>query len=185
MRTLYILLILVSYINLNGQEQKSIDLKKSTLKWTARSTVTGSYSGNLAFNSGSITIMDSQIIDAEVEVNMLSLTAENKDLEKHLKAEDFFNVEKYLTATFSLIDKALINNSAIDAKGKMTIIGQTQEIIVKLQVDRSEGLITIKGKVIIDRTKFGIYHNSPSFLTRLKEKAIADEFEIKLGLVFQ
>lgn len=37
----------------------------------------------------------------------------------------------------------------------------------------------------MDRTQYGVNHNSPSIFKRLKEDAIADEFVLKGELIFQ
>ncbi|MFT5617313.1 MAG: hypothetical protein ACI85I_000529 [Arenicella sp.] len=38
---------------------------------------------------------------------------------------------------------------------------------------------------IIDRTKFGITYNSPSYFEKMKDQAIADEFTISFNWVFE
>lgn len=187
MRTLSLLLLFNWSLALSSQtiNTKQILISESKLSWTAKSSITGSYSGTINYQSGTITVKENELVSAEVVVDMQSLLAENKELESHIRGEDFFDVEKHPTATFILdqVTKIEQNNTAI--KGKMTIIGTTKEIESNTMITKDQDRLRVSGRIVIDRTAFGVYHNSPNFFTRLKEKSIADEFTIEVDLIFQ
>ena len=46
-------------------------------------------------------------------------------------------------------------------------------------INITDQLITITFDAQLDRTAYGITYNSPSFFTKLKDQAIADEFTLK------
>lgn len=183
------ILVLFLIIIVNGSataQQRQLDLTKSSIKWTGKNAVTGQkLSGTLKFKSGNINLQDQSIISAELVVDMLSLTAENEELQGHLRAEDFFDVDQFKTATFKLLEQAQIKEGSFEMKGTMTILNKSNEVSAKLQYMALENASSIKGSMTIDRTIFGIYHNSESFFTRMKEKAISKDFEIELQLFFQ
>ena len=77
-----------------------------------------------------------------------------------------------------------IENDSIKVSGEMTIIGETVELTWPVSIIQGEKGVLIKSKMKIDRTKFGIYHNNSSFMKRMKEKMVAEEFEIEFNIVF-
>ena len=103
-----------------------------------------------------------------------------ESLDNHLKAEDFFGVEKHKTA--NLVFKT------ISGKGKglysitadLTIKGITKPITFDITVVGNTATTTLK----IDRTKYDIKYGSGSFFSDLGDKTISDEFELKVNLVW-
>ena len=185
MKTILCLLILFFNCALCAQNEKTIITEKSELKWTAKNSITGDYTGTLSFKSGSLIVKEMQVISANIQVDMLSLVAENKELQEHIRGEDFFDVKKYPSSSFRLTDAAKITNDSIQGTGILTIIDESTEIKCPVLIQSSERYLIVKGQLMIDRTKFGIYHNNSSFMQRMKEKAIVDEFEIEFSLYFE
>ena len=102
-----------------------------------------------------------------------------KKLDGHLKADDFFGVEKHKKATlvFKSVTKNETNYSVV---GDLTIKGITNKVSFELAVSENTATTTFQ----IDRTKFGIKYGSASFFDGLKDKAIYNEFDLKVSLKF-
>ena len=72
----------------------------SKVKWTGEKAI-GTHWGYLQFSSGELVFDEGKLIDGNFIVDMNSLQikdTDNKKLLKHIKSDDFFDIEKYPTA---------------------------------------------------------------------------------------
>lgn len=158
---------------------------KSKITWAGKAAFSAyTLGGTLQLKSSNIDMVDKEIQSADFIFNMKTIDAENKDLTKHLKSKDFFEVKKYNTATFVLVALTTDTANQVLAKGNLTIKCTTKEVSFPIQINQSDNQLTVKGQAIINRTDFGITFNSPSFFEKLKNQAIADDFELNFDLVF-
>lgn len=181
----YIIAILLFSI-VGTTQQYNLNIKKSQLKWTGKAAFSAyTLSGQLKAKSGNFTITDGQLTEATIVINMKSLSSGMKDLTKHLRSKDFFEVKKHTTASFKLtepIDLKVKNPKAI---GQLTIKGVTKKYAFPLSIMAVKKGYQAKGKLTINRTDFGIFYNSPNYFEGLKQQAIADDFELELDLWFE
>ena len=63
----------------------------------------------------------------DAKANMRSITTNNKDRDKHLNAEDFFNTKKFPTTTFKSKSVAK-NGEKLKIVGDLTLRGVTKEV---------------------------------------------------------
>lgn len=177
---LFTLLLLIS---VNSFTQ-SLNTKKSTISWTGKAAFNSySLTGNLFAKSGTLVIKNDSITKLEVVIDMKSLDHKNKDLKKHLRNKDFFEVKKYKTASFTLLNPVKINEGKAVLIGNMTIKNTTKKEIIEVEINQEKGM-EINFKTSLDRTKYGVKFNSPSFFKKMKENAIADEFSLTSNLFF-
>ncbi len=157
-----------------AQGNLPVNVSNSLINWTGHAEV-GSYAphGTLYFKSGSILVNKSEITSAILSIDMKSMKQENEHLLEHLKSDDFFDVEKYPFSTI-LIEK-VVNGTAF---GQLTIKNKTLPFQCRVNVGQGSSMITISGKVVIDRTKYGIIYNSGNFFSGLGDKAIRNTFDI-------
>ena len=109
------------------------------------------------------------------------LTGEYKDkLDGHLKADDFFGTEKFPTAT--LVFKKITPKTAglYVITADLTIKGITKPVTFDLTVGKNAATTTL----VVNRTSYDIKYGSKSFFDSLGDKAISDEFELKVSLKF-
>ncbi|WP_299120351.1 YceI family protein [uncultured Tenacibaculum sp.] len=181
---------------------KSINIDKSTIIWKGHK-ILGSHTGEiklknagLTFNNGTLTkgsfIVDMNTIKAvelmkdgddneeEEENNEGEEHDDRDDLANHLKNEDFFDVNKYPEATFT-IKEATNNGNSYKIKGDMTIKGITKEI----SFDATITAQTLKAHIKINRTDFGIKYGSGSFFKNLGDNIIKDQFDLIISLVIE
>ena len=181
-RFLISLLSFLLLANLNFAQEYTLNIEASALKWTGHAAI-GNYAptGALTPKSGVFNLSEGA---AEIIIDMQTLTAEDADLENHLRTKDFFQVKKFKTARFTLTDELKIIDQKTTLKGELTIKNQTHPIEVPIKVEEFENGITVSGTLSVNRTKYGIIYNSPNFFENLKDQAIGDVFEIEFHLVF-
>ncbi|WP_298310506.1 YceI family protein [uncultured Aquimarina sp.] len=188
MKTLQILLItLCLHIGLQKAYTQNfeLDTRKSELFWTGKAAFTSySLKGTIATKKGIISISDTTITALNIFIDMKSLDHENNDLKNHLKNEDFFEVKAFPKATFLINNVIEISNKKAILHGALTIKGKTNTENIAVRIEQAESGITLKFNHTIDRTKYGVNHNSPSIFKRMKENAIADEFTLEGTLIF-
>jgi len=180
MKTICITFVLFLSTFVQAQTTATISEKQQTISWIGKAAV-GGYApeGTLEIKTASITFTSEEIMDLQLVVDMKSLEQENKQLRDHLLEKDFFYTEKYPEATFKLSMATPINNGKVQLKGMMTIRGETQEENIEATVVYSEENITLQFNHTMDRTRYGVNHNSPTLFKRIKENAIADDFVLK------
>jgi polyisoprenoid-binding protein YceI len=185
MKNLQIITVLILFISLNCRAQKfNLDKKTSIISWTGKAAFNAySLKGSLQAKSGEIKIDKDSITKLEVFIDMKSLDHENKDLKKHLKNKDFFEVKRYQTAVFKLMKPAKIINGKAILIGNMTIKNSTKKEEIEIEISRNDK-VKVNFKTTLDRTKYGVKFNSPTFFKKMKENAIADDFVLKSELIF-
>lgn len=159
--------------------------QQSQLTWTGKAAFSAyALSGTIQMETATILVEDEKIKSGNFVFDTKSIDGEIKDLIRHLKSKDFFQVKKYKTAVFELTTIKLSEEKQWIAEGNLTIKNTTKPVAFLIDQNIAEDQLTVKGKAIINRTKFGITFNSPSFFEKMKEQAIADDFELNFELVF-
>lgn len=187
MKNILLTFILFLFYNLSPSvaQDWAFVLAKSKITWAGKAAFSSyTLGGTLQLKSSVINVAENEIQSADFIFNMKTIDGENKDLTKHLKSKDFFEVKKYNTAKFVLVALTTDTANQVIAKGNLTIKCTTKEIAFPIQINQSENQLAVKGKAIINRTDFGITFNSPSFFEKLKDQAIADDFKLNFDLVF-
>ncbi len=181
-----IVLITLLCVTIAVEAQKlEINTKESTIFWTGKAAFnTYTLTGSLQVKSGTLTIKNDSIQRLEVHIDMKSLNHKNNDLKKHLRNKDFFEVKKYPIATFILKKPTSIIDGKSTLIGTMKIKETSREEKISVTILKENKRIKISFSTRIDRTKYGVKFNSPSFFKKMKENAIADEFILKSELFF-
>lgn len=178
-------LIIIGLQKIQAQNY-TLDVKSSELSWTGKAAFNSyALTGTITPKSGTVTALDKTISSLQLIINMKSIDHENNDLKNHLKNEDFFEVKKYPTATFIVNNSVTLENTETVLTGSLTIKGKTNTENIPVTIESKGTDILITFKYLIDRTKYGVNHNSPSIFKRMKENAIADEFILEGKLLFK
>ncbi len=174
----------------------TLDTTASAAVWTGKK-IAGPHTGKVNFKEGAFDYKKGKLTKGNVVIDLNSITNDdvkdadyNKKLVEHLKGEDFFNTAKFPTATFKITTFSEIYNIVegqpnMEAKGTLTIKGVTKPYSTKVFFTPSETGFGVKGKILIDRTQFGLKYNSKKFFDpkALGDKLIDDTFEVDLNLV--
>ena len=184
----YLLFLLLPHFSigiLNSQEYL-LSVDESSIGWTGKAAFSAySLSGSIAPKSGSIIVEMDDIREAAIIINMLTLEAENADLQKHLRSKDFFEVNRFPKSEFHLTNAESTSDSTVKIYGVMMIKEKEQTENFEILLDQSETWLSISGQIVLDRTDYGVNYNSPNVFKKLKENAIADEFVLELNLLFR
>lgn len=166
----------------------NIDPAISTIVWVGKK-VTGEHTGNIKVSKGSLVFDGKNIKSANVEIDMTSISCTdltdpgyNGKLVGHLKNDVFFGTDKFPKATFVLTKATPKGNNHFDVVGNLTIKNITHEVKFPATIKSEGNKVTATGKVVVDRTKYGIKYGSGSFFDNLGDKAIDNEFTLDLNL---
>jgi len=170
-----------------------MDTAATKMEWFA-SKVTGKHNGTLKIKSGELKVQGGKLIAGMFTMDMKSIKVAditeaetNAKLTAHLNSEDFFNTSTNPEATFELISAEPIANAATDApnytlKGNLTIKGISKAISFPAKVQLTDDAVNASAEFPIDRTEWDIKYGSGKFFKDLADKAINDNFDVKLNI---
>jgi polyisoprenoid-binding protein YceI len=155
------------------------NILKFDITWTGYGEI-GNYSltGKVKLKEGTIAFSGDTLKAAQIVIDLNTMTHEENNLVAHLKGEDFFEVAKYPTAELQI--KSIDNSNSLQPKvsADLTIKGVTKTIQFSVNISKTINSKTLKGKINIDRTAFGIKYNSKSFFSNLGDQAIKNNFDL-------
>lgn len=185
------LVALITFAFTGKKGEYIVDKEESTITWTGRKVV-GEHYGSIEISKGKLLWDGKKLKGGSFVVDMNSIT--NADITDegyrdkligHLKSDDFFSTEKFPTAKFEITDVKAKGKNKYQVKGDLTIKGITHPIEFPAETEVKDGKILAKATILVDRTKYGIRYGSGSFFDDLGDKAIDNEFELKVSLVAQ
>jgi len=166
-----------------------IDTMNSKAEWKGFKVVKSdntSHIGTLKFESGEVTVKDNKLESGQFVIDMNSIANEdlketdgNAKLIGHLKSADFFDVEKFPTASYEItkISEAPGGsdyNTVLD--GNLTLKGITKPATFNANVKIKDGELSIATEPKdINRDEFGIKFQMPA-----AEGLIKNEINVQL-----
>ena len=194
MRNLIVGLVIGASVSFGAyaKTNQELDLAASTFKWTGRK-VSGEHTGGIKFKSGSVSLEKGVPVGGEFALDMATINDVDLDnaewrtkLETHLKSPDFFNVEKFPTATFK-VESAKAQGAAgeYEITGTLTVKDISKPVIFVAKVNEEKDLAKATAKFQINRLNWDIKYNSGKFfdVKKLGDKMIYDDIGIELSLV--
>lgn len=164
-----------------------VDASKSKVEWLAKK-VTGQHNGTVVLTNGNLLVSGEKITGGSFTIDMrsiacLDLTGEwNDKLVGHLKSDDFFSVENNPTSKFD-ITKVIEKEGNTVIEGNLTIKGITKPISFPASISKKGDVLVAIATIKIDRTKYDIKYGSKSFIEGIGDKAIDDDFEMKVNII--
>ena len=175
-----------------SQGQKyTIDTKESVLIWKG-SMVFDFDKGDVGYvyiSKGELMIEKDSLVGGTVVIDMNTIEYGDKEKKntpvKHLKSPDYFDVEKFPISTFAItkVESVNVRSKTIKVTGNLTIKGITNPITIPAEIEVKDGMVRASGKVIIDRTQWGIRYRSGKFYDNLADNAVSDDIEIRMKIV--
>jgi len=165
-----------------------IDTKESVVTWKG-SMLMGSnfHTGYVYISKGELMIENGQLMGGTVEIDMNTIEDEthgsNNELINHLKSPDFFDVKKFPFSTITITRGASINNENKKITGNLTIKGITNPVTFPAKVEVKGGFVKANGKLVIDRTNWGIRYRSGRSYDMLADETISDSVEFNIKIV--
>ena len=181
-----IALALTAFVAISTTAQtKKIDVKTSTIEWVGKK-VTGQHNGTVNFKDGALVFKGKKLVGGSFTADMTSLTATDVTgeslgkLNGHLKADDFFGTDKFPAATLVIKKIGAKSANVYTATADLTIKGITKPVTFDITVNGK----TATSAFNVNRTVYDIKYGSKSFFESIGDKAISDEFELKVTLKF-
>lgn len=144
----------------------AIDPTHSTVGFTVRHLVVSKVRGRFQNFSGTVTVATDGTPSVDAKIDVTSITTDNEQRDGHLKTADFFEVEKFPTATFKSTSVKADGGDFV-VTGDFTLHGVTKSIDLKLEfngVNAGMGNGPVAGfeaSTTINRKDFGISIDMP------------------------
>ncbi|MBJ7351316.1 MAG: YceI family protein, partial [Rhodococcus sp.] len=144
----------------------AIDPTHSTVGFTVRHLVVSKVRGRFQAFSGTVTVATDGTPSVDAKIDVTSITTDNEQRDGHLKTADFFEVEKFPTATFKSTSVKADGGDFV-VTGDFTLHGVTKSIDLKLEfngVNAGMGNGPVAGfeaSTTINRKDFGISIDMP------------------------
>ncbi|MDB5227914.1 MAG: yceI [Bacteroidota bacterium] len=166
-----------------------INPSKSTIEWTGKK-VLGQHNGTVNISEGFLQVTNNVISGGSFIIDMTSIKdidlkdeGYNQKLIGHLKSADFFNAEKFPTATVELkkIEKyKTIGNYKITAD--VTIKGITNPVVFDADLNQTGNTYSGTANIVIDRSKWDVRYGSSSFFDNLGDKTISNDIQLTVKI---
>jgi polyisoprenoid-binding protein YceI len=163
----------------NG-EAVAITAENSKVEFTG-SKVTGEHKGGFKNFTGNIDLVNGKPEESQVsfEIQMNSVFTDADGLTKHLQTGDFFDVEKFPTASFT--SGKIAADSAKGAgnytvMGGLTLRGVTKTITFPAKITVDADKVGVDSEFVINRKDFGIVYAGKA------DDLIRDEVLLRLNL---
>ncbi len=181
---LFTALFLSVSLTSNAQVKLTADTSKTKLLWLGEK-VTGQHAGTIKLRDGWLTWQDNKTVSGEFNIDMSTIEESNNtvNLEKHLRSEDFFSVDKFPVATLQITGSDPFDKGTAVVRGNLTIKGITNPIEFKAAVQKKDDGTWFYANISVDRTKYNIRYGSGTFFDNLGDKTIFDEFKLKVSLL--
>lgn len=148
----------------------------SAITW-AGTKPDATHSGTFKIANGTVSVENNQLTAGSFTIDITSLVnhdleGEWKDkLEGHLKSPDFFDAEKFPTASFTITKVEPFDSTAGSSllagathliSGNLTLKDSTKNISFPASINITETAITAKADFNIDRTLWGMNYKGPN-----------------------
>ena len=164
---------------------------KSLINWTGKK-IAGIHTGTINLSAGNLEVENGKIVGGSFDIDTHSIVVTNIEDPKtnaqfagHLFSDDFFSVDKFPTANFTIINATPIDGNTCKIDGLLTIKGTTHSLSFEAKVDVQENTVSAAGEIIVDRTKYGIKFGSGNFFKSLGDNLIYNDFTLDMNLVAQ
>ncbi|ANF49753.1 polyisoprenoid-binding protein [Chryseobacterium glaciei] len=171
--------------------QYTLDTLNSKVEWKGYKVFKSentSHFGTIKFESGDVTVKDGKLESGKFVADMNSLTSVDlKDdadqlgkLNGHLKSGDFFEVEKFPTASYEItkVTPAAEGDYNTLLDGNLTIKGITKPTQFKANVSVKDGVVSVATEPKdIKREEFGVKFQAPA-----ENGVIKDEVTLQINV---
>ncbi|WP_183573591.1 YceI family protein [Mucilaginibacter sp. X5P1] len=156
---------------------------QSNIDWVGKK-VTGAHNGTIAVKEGELVLNNGKLTGGKFVIDTTSIKildvtdpATNAQFFGHLASDDFFSTEKYPEAILKITS---VSDKHIE--GDLTIKDITHPVAFDAAVNINDDILTATGKLVIDRTKYGMKFRSGNFFKDLGDTLIYNDFELNVSL---
>src|ERR1700761_9483767 len=156
---------------------------QSNIGWVGKK-VTGAHNGTIAVKEGQLILKNDKLAGGIIVVDTASIAildvtdpATNAQFAGHLASDDFFSTEKYPEATLEITS---VSGNHVD--GTLTIKGISHPVGFNAAVNINRDTLIATGKLVIDRTKYGMKFRSGNFFKDLGDTLIYNDFDLNVNV---
>ena len=147
-------------------------------------TEASSHDGTVNVKSGAVVLKGNQLVGGTFVLDMTSISSTDlqgeyqQKLNSHLKNGDFFEVDKFPTATFKITSVKKGTNGKSIVSGTLTAKGKTNAVSFPAKISYSKGVVSlVSQKFTFDRQKFDVAYKSS-----MKDVFVKDEVDMTVKL---
>jgi rhodanese-related sulfurtransferase/polyisoprenoid-binding protein YceI len=171
-----------------------LDLERSLIHWTGRNAANSHY-GTIRFAGGWVAVEEGELRGGEASADMRTIEVDDLEGEtsqmliRHLATGDFFQIDRYKTATFRLEEADAVPGAApgqtnVSVRGTIELRGVTNPLNFPAVFARAgDDGVALQGTFQLDRTRFGSRYGSGRFFERLGQHLVNDQVTIQVRLV--
>jgi polyisoprenoid-binding protein YceI len=146
-------------------EKFVLDSNHTNIIWHANHLGFSNPDGKFAKANGYITLDEKNpsVSSVNVTIDTSSIITGNEAFDKHLKGSDFFNVEKYKTATFVSTKVDIYNEKYAKIYGDFTMLGVTKPVVLYAKLNKigkhpftKKKSVGFSATTVIKRSEFGM-----------------------------
>ena len=172
-----------------------VDTEKSVVEWTGRN-INNRHYGRIAISGGEVVLADGLPVSGRFVLDMAGIS--NIDLQdegwramllRHLKSDDFFDVERYPTTVFELRGAAAIAGATpgtpnVEISGSLTVKGMTRPLCFPAMIaPQEDGTLKAQAALDLDRTLWNVCYGSGKLYERLGMHLVNDLVSVELFIV--
>ncbi|HEY4336370.1 MAG TPA: YceI family protein [Puia sp.] len=164
-------------------QQFEIVASKSNIDWVGRK-VAGAHNGTINVKNGNLTVNNGSISGGKFVIDTRSIKildvtdpATNAQFAGHLASDDFFSSEQYPEASFEVT--GVIGDHI---EGNLTIKGITAPVGFDADVKVAGDSLVASGKVVVDRTVYGMKFRSGNFFKDLGDNLIYNDIDLNVNI---
>jgi polyisoprenoid-binding protein YceI len=177
---------------LTGDKVYTLLPGKTSIKWFGAKKLTdGKHNGSVLLQSGELAATNGMLSAGKFIIDMTTIHSIDMEgnpkytkLVGHLKSDDFFDVEKFPTATLEITSVQLLDdNEEANATvyANLTIKEATHNISFPASVMVTDEMLIAKAKFSIDRSKWNVRYGSESFFDNLGDGIIKNEIDFEVN----
>lgn len=181
MKKIFLLAVLASGLAF-GQSKKVVSSDVHWWGYKVAKTESSSHDGTVKVKSGNMIMKGKELVGGDFVLDMNSINATDLSgeyqgkLNGHLKNGDFFEVEKFPTASFRITSVKKNNDKVYNrlVTGDLTVKGKTNKISFPAKVSYSNGVVNLESnKFSFDRQKFDVAYKSS-----MKDVFVKDDIDM-------
>lgn len=168
MKKLALLAVLVGGLAF-GQSKKLVASDVHWWGYKIAKTEASSHDGTVNVKSGNIVMKGNQVVGGSFVLDMTSINATDLSgeyqtkLNGHLKNGDFFEVDKYPTATYTITSVKKNSDKIYNyiVNGNLTVKGKTHAVSFPAKISYSKGVVSlVSNKFSFDRQQFDVAYKA-------------------------
>lgn len=133
-----------------------LDPTASAIKFRTRTMWILPVTGTAKATAGVAEIGGDGAVEGTLAIDSSSFDTKNKKRDAHLRSEDFLDVARHPTITFSTVKVTPVAGNRVRVDGLLTIRGRSCALTVEADLTVSNGSAVVKTKIGVDRSLWGL-----------------------------